>query len=57
MYESVRFGRVGVGVGVGVGGRTEPSYYVQAVRNLAAVDVDDVAVPDLLSELVDADTA
>lgn len=30
-------------------------YYVQAVRNLAAVDTDDPEVPDLLAELEKAD--
>ena len=32
VYESVRLGRVGVGV------ELKPSYYVQAVRNMEAVD-------------------
>jgi hypothetical protein len=49
VYESVRLGRVGVGV------ELKPSYYVQAVRNLEAVDVDREETADLLSELADAD--
>ena len=36
VYESVRLGRIGIGV------ELKPSYYVQAVRNLAAVDADQV---------------
>jgi len=51
VYESVRLGRVGVGV------ELKPSYYVQAVRNLAAVDTDDPEVPDLLAELAEVDMA
>lgn len=42
VYESVRLGRVGVGV------ELKPSYYEQAVRNLAAVDSDDLESPTLL---------
>lgn len=34
VYESVRLGRVGIGI------ELKPSYYEQAVRNLAAVDTD-----------------
>lgn len=37
VYESVRLGRVGVGC------ELKPSYYEQAVRNLAAVDTDRVS--------------
>lgn len=39
VYEAVRLGRVGVGV------ELKPAYYVQAVRNLTAVDTD---TPDAL---------
>lgn len=44
VYESVRLGRVGVGV------ELKPSYYAQAVRNVAAVDVESVEEPDLFVE-------
>ena len=37
VYESVRLGRVGVGC------ELKPSYYEQAVRNLAAVDTERVS--------------
>ena len=46
VYESVRLGRVGMGI------ELKPSYYVQAVRNLEAVDADMVIEEDLL-DLVD----
>lgn len=36
VYESVRLGRVGIGI------ELKPSYYEQAVRNLAAVDTDQI---------------
>ena len=49
VYESVRLGRIGVGV------ELKPSYYTQAVRNLAAVDTDDPEVADLFGELDTAD--
>lgn len=42
VYESVRLGRYGVGA------ELKPSYYVQAERNLAAVDVEDLEDPCLL---------
>jgi DNA modification methylase len=48
VYEAVRLGRIGIGI------ELKPSYYVQAVRNLAAVDEELVIEDDLLSELVDA---
>lgn len=44
VYESVRLGRVGVGI------ELKPSYFVQAQRNLAAVDSDHVAPDTLFSE-------
>ncbi|MCK9601529.1 MAG: site-specific DNA-methyltransferase [Sphaerochaeta sp.] len=43
VYESVRLGRVGIGV------ELKPSYYVQAVRNLEAVDSDLVEDVDLFA--------
>jgi hypothetical protein len=43
VYESVRLGRIGIGI------ELKPSYYVQAVRNLAAVDEEMVIEDDLLS--------
>lgn len=49
VYESVRLGRVGIGV------ELKPSYYIQAERNLAAVDTDDVEAPTLFEEFTDAD--
>lgn len=50
VYESVRLGRVGVGV------ELKPSYFEQALRNMAAVDTDMPEVePDLLGELETAD--
>lgn len=46
-FASVRMGRVAVGV------ELKPSYYTQAVRNLAAVDESPQAsVPDLFSEVL-----
>lgn len=42
VYESVRLGRIGIGC------ELKPSYYVQAVRNLAAVDTDDLEEPQLI---------
>jgi len=45
VYESVRLGRVGIGI------ELKPSYYVQAVRNLAAVDDEMVIEDDLLATI------
>jgi DNA modification methylase len=45
VYESVRLGRIGIGI------ELKPSYYVQAVRNLQAVDQELVIEDDLFSEL------
>jgi DNA modification methylase len=51
VYESVRLGRIGIGV------ELKPSYYVQAVRNMEAVDSDaitDAVLPldiDAMAEL------
>jgi DNA modification methylase len=45
VYEAVRLGRVGVGI------ELKPSYYVQAVRNLNAIDHEDAADVDLFDEL------
>ena len=47
VYESVRLGRIGIGI------ELKPSYYVQAERNLAAVDEEMVIEDDLLSVLED----
>jgi DNA modification methylase len=48
VYESVRLGRIGIGV------ELKPSYYEQAVRNLAAVDTDSQEMQgDLLAESVE----
>lgn len=47
VYESVRLGRVGIGI------ELKPSYYVQAVRNMAAVDTDLTEDDDLFAELVE----
>jgi len=44
VYESVRLGRVGIGV------ELKPSYYIQAVRNMAAVDDEMVEEPELFTE-------
>lgn len=44
VYQSVRLGRVGIGI------ELKPSYYQQALRNLAAVDDDD-AEPDALFDM------
>lgn len=41
VYESVRLGRIGVGC------ELKPSYYAQAVRNLAAVDRESTPAPTL----------
>lgn len=49
VYESVRLGRVGIGI------ELKPSYYVQAVRNLQAVDDELIPDDDLFAELVDLD--
>ncbi len=51
VYEAVRLGRVGIGV------ELKPSYYVQAVRNLAAVNSDHEQPPNLFAELEDVDMA
>lgn len=45
VYESVRLGRIGIGI------ELKPSYYVQAVRNLQAVDQELVIEDDLFSAL------
>lgn len=45
VYESVRLGRIGIGI------ELKPSYYVQAVRNLQAVDQELVIEDDLFSDL------
>jgi hypothetical protein len=50
VYESVRLGRFGLGV------ELKPSYYEQAVRNLAAVDTDTDTAPSLFDD-VDVDAA
>lgn len=50
VYESVRLGRIGIGI------ELKPSYYVQAVRNLQAVDEELVIEDDLFSAL-DTDEA
>lgn len=47
VYESVRLGRYGIGA------ELKPSYYEQAVRNLAAVDDDSPEPDNLLTELVE----
>lgn len=47
VYESVRQGRYGIGA------ELKPEYYVQMVRNLAAVDVDHEEEPSLLDVLED----
>jgi len=47
VYEAVRMGRVGIGA------ELKPSYYVQAIRNLAAVDSDTPVEFDLLADLPD----
>lgn len=47
VYESVRLGRHGVGI------ELKPSYYVQAERNLAAVDTDYTEEPSLLDVLAE----
>ena len=44
VYESVRLGRVGIGI------ELKPSYYVQAVRNLEAVDTDLIDEPMLFAD-------
>ena len=45
VYESVRLGRYGIGC------ELKPSYYQQAIRNLAAVDRELLVEPSLLDEL------
>ena len=45
VFESVRLGRVGIGI------ELKPSYYVQAVRNMALVDEVLVMEDDLFSEM------
>ena len=47
VFESVRLGRIGVGA------ELKPSYYVQAERNLAEVDVEFVEPPSLLDALAE----
>ena len=47
VYSAVRMGRFGVGI------ELKPSYYTQAVRNLAAVDTAIDTPPSLLDELPD----
>lgn len=49
VYESVRLGRVGIGV------ELKPSYYVQAVRNMAAVDTDVIEDSTLFAEYMEED--
>lgn len=44
VYESVRLGRIGIGI------ELKPSYYEQAVRNLAAVDEPTTAVETLFAD-------
>jgi hypothetical protein len=48
VYESVRLGRIGIGC------ELKPSYYQQAVRNLAAVDAETAFESDLFAD-VDAE--
>jgi DNA modification methylase len=43
VYESVRLGRIGIGI------ELKPTYYTQAVRNLEAVDTDQVIADDLFT--------
>lgn len=45
VYEAVRLGRYGIGC------ELKPSYYQQAIRNLAAVDQELLVEPSLLDEL------
>lgn len=45
VYEAVKSGRFGIGV------ELKPSYYRQAVKNLEAVDTDDIAEIPLFSDL------
>ena len=45
VYESVRLGRFGIGA------ELKPSYYEQAVRNLAAVDSDQVVTESLFDDV------
>lgn len=48
VYEAVRLGRHGIGI------ELKPSYFEQAVRNMAAVDDEEIEQqPDLLAELED----
>jgi DNA modification methylase len=49
VYESVRLGRVGIGI------ELKPSYYVQAVRNMEAVDSDDLPDDSLFDVLHEVD--
>lgn len=49
VYESVRLGRVGIGI------ELKPSYYVQAERNMNAVDTDLVENDDLFADLVEVE--
>lgn len=51
VWESVRSGRFGIGV------ELKPSYYKQALKNLAAVKMMEPEQEDLFSGLVDADPA
>jgi DNA modification methylase len=44
VYESVRLGRVGIGV------ELKPSYYTQAVRNMEAVDDENIPHDTLFTE-------
>ena len=46
VYESVRLGRVGIGI------ELKPSYYVQAERNMAAVDTDLIDDDRLFTDLI-----
>lgn len=45
VYEAVRLGRFGIGA------ELKPSYFEQAVRNMAAVDSDQAATADLFEEV------
>jgi DNA modification methylase len=45
VYESVRLGRIGMGA------ELKPTYYQQAVRNLAAVDADAALEPELFGNV------
>jgi tRNA G10 N-methylase Trm11 len=44
VYESVKYGRFGIGA------ELKPSYYRQAVKNLDAVDLDNLDEPTLFDD-------